>query len=479
MRRLWIFVGVPAVLGAGALCYWLGAARSPEGQSLLKAQRGPFPITVVETGELLAVDQRTIMTRGGGQIEYLIPEGTRVEKGAVVAVLEHERFDNNLKNDEMDLETATKRLEELRENIKIAEARAELDKGEAEDRLDIAKLKGRELRSRPDEMERSQAKIDFAAAEADLESAQREMTRVKALAEAEVLSVARLQDATLARELAQANFKAAKLRYDAILAGATELERESAKLDVAEAENSFKMAVAAADSTLRGLAQDIAGAENQVQKVEGWKRNNLKAIEDRQLKAPADGMVVYRMVQMRDTASKIEVGSRVWDRMGILELPDMSRLKVRTKISESASGCIRIGSQAVVTVDTIPGEEFQGEVIWIDRWAHDRNQDLDAADQAKEGRSEVMVFYVEVLMKTAGLDERLKLGFKAKVRFQLRQLEDAVFIPAKVVRSEEGSQFVLVKRRLGAEKVRVTLGPVNDTDVVVEKGLEGGELVVE
>lgn len=182
------------------------------------------------------------------------------------------------------------------------------------------------------------------------------------------------------------------------------------------------------------------------------------------LRAPAPGIVEYQMKNRR-TREKVAVGDQLWQGTPILGLPDLSRMKVATTVSETDIDKIALHQNVVVRLDAFPKFTFDGEITEISRVS--RNKDRD--DKNK-------VFDVEVLLEKS--DPILRPGMTVSCEFVVTDLSEALFVKNDCIHRENGDYVVYVKQLWGLKRVPVTLGPRNANGVVISGDIEAGAQVV-
>ncbi|MGH7745041.1 MAG: hypothetical protein ACREQ5_09615, partial [Candidatus Dormibacteria bacterium] len=76
-----------------------------------------------------------------------------------------------------------------------------------------------------------------------------------------------------------------------------------------------------------------------------------------------------------------------------------------------------------------------------------------------------------------GNNPKLMPDLSASVDVELNKLQDVLIVPAQSVMNDKGQNYVLLKTATGFEKHRVTTGPANDLEVVIESGLRMGDVI--
>lgn len=182
-----------------------------------------------------------------------------------------------------------------------------------------------------------------------------------------------------------------------------------------------------------------------------------------EVKAPVAGMVVYIPKRNGD---RWEVGEGIWMLAKIMKIADISTLRVEANVLEVDSAKIAAGHPAEVSVDAIPGLSFSTEIREIGRIVHERSV---------QDPSKVFDAYLPLNLENT---EGLRPGMGVKVQIETDVLEGALTVPLESVRAgSEGTWVEVVGAGGATEKRRVILGARNRQRVVVQSGLEEGEVV--
>ncbi len=167
--------------------------------------------------------------------------------------------------------------------------------------------------------------------------------------------------------------------------------------------------------------------------------------------APSGGVVVERHVEPGEVLAP---GSPVAD------LHRIATLRATIGIPERDIAFFRVGSPAVLTLDSYPGERFEGQVAWI------------APAASSPGR----VFESEI--EVPNPDRMLRSGLIVRADLERQVFEDAVVVARDLVVERDGAPHVFVLDGDRVEMRRVELGPGRGDQVMVASGLEIGETVV-
>jgi multidrug resistance efflux pump len=456
----------------------------------VKVQRGDFEIAIEEDGELRPVKVTSLNFLVPGKVGFIAPEGSYVTKDERVIALETKDLEDDITHTREDLATAEITLtqqEQLRD-LEIKRLATELQA--EKDRADFAALKLRETLAHPakvEEVERAQAKNMIEAAEARMKSALADVAVLKPLYEQGYctrqdydLKVSALEKARI--ENTRAAMKARILKYGALdddrALAALDCENEALTLKIKELDN---------QDQLHQLDMRVKAYDRVVKQSQTRLQRRLLELERCTLRAPHDGVVVYRTMYYRGN-KKPEIGERVSPYIAPIDLPNYDKMKVRTQVPESLIRTMRPrtaspveggepvrGSPARVTVNTLPGISYTAQVTWIDGWARDRNSRLSEADVRAQGLSGVKVFDVEVELD--GSDPKhLREGFRARVDFPEETLKNVIAVPEQAVSTIDGISTVMVLQGSAVAR-QVELGRSSRGKVVIVSGLKENEQV--
>lgn len=293
--------------------------------SLAACSRGPAPAQPVDLGH---------QVHAGGVVEpigeerLIIPQLT----GRVETVLV----------DEGDVVTAGQLLAEL-EN---AEQRAALAAAQAEAERLQAELT--RLRHGPRPGEIRSARAAQAEAKALAEQARSELERRVQMAAQHLISAELLEDARTRAATAQAARERVTAQLDLLLAGTRQED-----LDAAAA------AVAAAKAQAERAAAEL---------------------EKTRIRAPIDGIVLKRVLNAGETVTALSPEP-------LATLGNLDQLRVRAEINELDISRVRVGAAVTVSSDAFSGQHFPGRVIRLARRMGTRTILSDDPSQRRDAKT--------------------------------------------------------------------------------------------
>jgi RND family efflux transporter MFP subunit len=169
------------------------------------------------------------------------------------------------------------------------------------------------------------------------------------------------------------------------------------------------------------------------------------------LAAPFAGRVTARMINLGET---VTAGRECF------RLEDFDPILARLYFPERELARLRVGQPATLTLDALPGHEFEARVSLV-------NPVVDRANGT-----------VKVALEVRDPTRVLRPGNFAKVRLRTGSFDDAVVLPRRAMLLEDGESYVFVARGDSVVKRVVTVGAVAGDTAQILAGLAVGDSVV-
>jgi HlyD family secretion protein len=190
----------------------------------------------------------------------------------------------------------------------------------------------------------------------------------------------------------------------------------------------------------------------------------MDAMDSYTVRAPVSGVVIYK----RDWNNEAkQVGSNVFVMDTIMEIPDLSTMRAKIQVDELDSGKVRVGQEAILTVDSVQGKSFVGKVA---------NVGTILKQASFDRPQKVNDIYVEF----DNLDKKLlRPGMSLKSQIRVGQYPQAVVIPLSSIQEREGRSFVQVwqPKNKAFEWREIQLQTNDGMTAVVESGLNANEKI--
>jgi multidrug efflux pump subunit AcrA (membrane-fusion protein) len=263
-------------------------------------------------------------------------------------------------------------------------------------------------------------------------------------------------------EVKRADLGRAQLKVDVPAEVQQRIELEKALLDRKGRERDLQNLDAEGRVTRALSGAELSSLRQQRDRAAGRVRALEEAIEKMNVRAPQDGIVVYR-TNWRDEKKK--VGDSVWFGEVVLALPDLTEMKGDGFVDEADGGPVKEGQPVRVRLEARSDFDLPGTVRRIGRTVRQRSW-----------RTPLKGFRVEIaLAKTDPTFMRPAMRFRGEV--ETGRVPGLLLVPRDAVFLREGGPVVWARRALAWREVPVKLGRSNRTQVEVVSGLAEGDRI--
>jgi HlyD family secretion protein len=484
--RLKIIIGaiILAGLAAGG---WLikpfGARPSALKDAALlgTVKRGPLKISVTEKGLFEPTSVTHIMVGDittpywelrqemGISMERLkiiklVPEGTRVKKGDVLAQFDAAPLEEQIKKLEENLNSAKNTLKKTEDNLVFQKGQAEFSIRWGESSIQSAKKEldkymedyPRELKSKKIGVE--QAKLGL-----------------KKLREELVSLYEQVDDGTLPEDSPQINSKRLELEQRQISVETQEkefklfseytvpqeifkrkIEHEKA---VSTMEKNKKENIAKIDQ----IADEIKDIKEQIERSDKALKTALEWREKMTAKAPVDGLVLYGGHNPASgwgtSSSQVKEGASLYLGQPLMKIPSALDMKIDLQLNEVEIKNVRKGLKVEIHPEAFPELVLPGRV-----------------EKVAEMTTGSENYPVEIICEK--VDERIKPKMTARVEIISEELDNVIYVPIDAIFEKDKKTVCYVAAPDGANQMReVKLGKSNEDFIVITEGLSEGEKV--
>ena len=233
------------------------------------------------------------------------------------------------------------------------------------------------------------------------------------------------------------------------------LDKKGREQDLQNLEAEGRVTRALTGAELSSLRQQRDRAAGRVAALE-------VGIEKMDIKAPQDGIVVYR-ANWRDEKKK--VGDSVWFGEVVLALPDLAEMKGDGFVDEADGGPVREGQKVTVRLEARSDFDLPGTVARIGRTVKQRSW-----------RTPLKGYRVEIaLARTDPTFMRPAMRFRGEI--ETGRIPGVLLVPRDAVFLRDDGPVVWARRALGWREVKVSLGRSNRTQVEIVSGLAEGDRI--
>jgi multidrug efflux pump subunit AcrA (membrane-fusion protein) len=377
------------IVAAGLFFFFSGSSDVKE--LLTKAREDKFEIAVVNTGELKAKNYTEIMAPLGLRqlniftlkIQDLIPEGTTVKEGDIVA---------------------------------------QLDKSDV-----MTKITEESLSYQRQTSQFMQAQLDTTLT---MRNARDELVNLRYATEEKKLA------------MQQSKYEPGAIQRQA------EIDYEKAVRTLEQKTQNYKTLQAQSVTKMLIIGSDLSKAKNKLDQL-------ISVVEKLTIKAPKAGMLIY---EKEWDGKKKTVGYmlNVWEPI-VAKLPDLREMQSITYINEVDIQKVKTGQKVIITLDAQPGKQLEGSVKSI------------ANIGEQKPNSDAKVF--EVIIDIATRDTTLRPSMTTSNKIITGLINKSTIVPLECIHADKNINFVFKKTADGFERQEVKLGPANETEITVLKGL--------
>ncbi|MFP4316546.1 MAG: HlyD family secretion protein [Desulfovibrionales bacterium] len=335
-RNLRLIVPVAFLVLAAALAYVLfwGEEELPSG--------------LVQVNGRMEGDVATVGSKYEGRVEEIrIREGTRVEKGEILLVLESDRTRAQVRQAEHQLESLSERLKALQTELSILEADVPLNIERTRDAVEQARARVQETRERQ-------------------EQASRDASRFARLYEEETVARREAEEASLQLQV-------------------TESELAVARKALEQAEKELEQA-ALGRKRIQARKEELAAARSDVERARAGLDEITTVLNDLTIRAPVTGTVTSRLVEEGETVSP---GG------ALFEVVNLKTLYLKAYVPETDIGKIAHGHPARIHVDAFPDRVFPATVGFIASEAQFTPKDVQTPEERTKLVYEVRLYLDE------------------------------------------------------------------------------------
>lgn len=303
------------------------------------------------------------------------------------------------------------------------------------------------------ELDRDQLRAQVQEQQANLANAQAAVRSAQAALQRDRVDAQGVDVPFLRRQMVRAQ----KMSKDGLIAPQA---LDDAEKNYRIAENKMNVA----QSTLAVDSAQIAEARAKVLQTKAALDNAEADFSYATIRAPMDGVVLSRDVEIGDAVSSILVlGSQA---TLVMTLGDMHKVYVKGKVDESDIGQVRVGQLARIKVESYPNHPFSGTVTKIYPMGVEKDN----------------VTTFEVRVSVDNPEGLLKADMSANAEIVQQEHKDVLTIPeGAVIYNAKRATFVQVpdpKAPDGMHRIPVKLGISNGARTEVLSGLAAGEQVV-
>jgi len=352
---------------------------------------------VISASGRIEVTEVNISSKVTGRILTLdVDEGSDVKRGQLIATLEGDELQAQLRQVRAALQSGEGKLAQARIVLRVEPITVKSQIRQAEEALRASGERLSLLQTGPRTQEIEEGRANLRQAQARLEIARLTRDRYRALLIDGAISKQEVDRTDTDHDASEAAVRATKERLGTLEEGSRGEDIRAARADRDRAAAALEAARAgAATVDIRG--QEVQVAEAAVREAQANVKRLETQVAELQVFAPLDATVLTKAA---------EVGEVVAAGKPLVLLGDLDHPWIKVYVPETVVGKIRLGTPARVLVDSFPGRPFQGTVSWVAAQAEFTPKNVQTAEERVN-----LVYAVKITIQNA--QRKLKAGMPA------------------------------------------------------------------
>jgi len=293
--------------------------------------------------------------------------------------------------------------------------------------------------------------------QADLERAQKELENKK------IKETESEQELVLNVAEKKMEYEKTQRKADIIDNSRSENDRRKSVIDFTIAENDLFLAKEKLKFHLNNKVLNLKLAKGKVNRLTADVNDFKKDIERLKVKAPIDGMVIYRANWQGE---KPAVGESVQFGQPIVELAVIEQMQLKAQISEPESGKIKLNQKVKIMIDGTQEIVLQGEIVELGRVFRDKSS------QDKRRVFDAIIAFAQPK------DIVIRPGMTARIEVVTQVINNALTLSSQAIKLENGKGSVRMTGVFSDHMLPVDVAHILGDKVVIKSGLSHGDVVV-
>ncbi|UCH35312.1 MAG: efflux RND transporter periplasmic adaptor subunit [Armatimonadota bacterium] len=459
-RRAIAGVVVVVLLGAAAWGAWRviprGAAPAADSVEMVVravANRQDLLITVDQTGSLSALDSMPVMPEVSGRLVSVTENGVMASAGDLIAMLDPTEGEEQVKQLTREYAETLRKLEQAKKRgesnlaemgIKVQRARDEAAVFERQQQAILRDLRDN-ITFQENEIERRREQLDVK----------------RRLAGAGLIAGTEVEREEAGLRAAEFGLQRDRTDY--------ELKKSQAESDIFDRRKRADDIEHDLGVARRRAERDVRMAQNQVENLKLRLDREKEELRKTAITAPTSGLVVLNPQHRRHGGGDVpRAGDRIWAGRQLAQIVDTKHMQVKLELDQARISGVKVGQEAIVEIDALPGESFGGKVVEIGQTA--RRPPLEGW----WGMSSEQTFPVTIELPRVE-ETKMRPGMRANVRIVMKRIEDVITIPTECVFERDGRFVVYVERDGRYREVTVKIGESSGDYTAIVQGLKEGD----
>ena len=205
--------------------------------------------------------------------------------------------------------------------------------------------------------------------------------------------------------------------------------------------------------------EELEDAEYEYDTAKSLLEETESDVAETVITAPMDGVVVGEPKTAGSMATQGSDNPTV-----IMRIADLSEKLIKAKVDETDIGSVKVGENAIFTVDAYPDAKFKAYVTKISQTDTANSWDVDNSSSSSSSSSNAVIYYY-VTLEAPDPDNQLLPAMTARLDITVGEVNNALCVPIAALKTDKEGSYVekITKAPKGqqgdiAEKVYVTAG---------------------
>jgi RND family efflux transporter MFP subunit len=424
--------------------------------------------SVIEQGALESqntVDGRCELPGWQNKIIFIVPEGSRVKKGDVVARFDSSETQKEVDQQKVKVNEADGLVEQAQQELQVQENKNQSDIAAAELALTLAEMDVKKYQQGELTMTKADYESAIAEGQAELEKTRDDLDNIRALIKRGFRSPEQLRELELRKDSAEYRVERDKRKLELLINFESPRKITELQAQAEEAKRKLERAKTTAEAETKKAQMKVSNAKTALE----LQKQQLKQFEDVlkkcELAAPQDGTIAYANQPWYDQNERIREGATVRSEQSVFHIPDMTKMQVTANVHESVINKVKEGQHAVVRVDAYPDQVFDGTVETVSQLA------------SSAYFSEAKAYQIVVRIDHIPENIRLKPGMTSEVEILVGTYENILALPTNAITEHFQTSYAYVQSGSKFERRVVETGRTTQSFVEVKSGIAAGDVV--
>jgi HlyD family secretion protein len=292
--------------------------------------------------------------------------------------------------------------------------------------------------------------------QADLDRAQKELENKKIKEEESE------QELILSIAEKKMEYEKAERKADIIDNSRAENDRKKSVIDFTIAENDLFLAKERLTFHKNNKALNLKLAKGKVNRLTAEVNDFKSDIERLKVKAPIDGMVIYRANWQGE---KPAVGESIQFGQPVVELAVIEQMQLKAQIAEPDSGKIKLNQKVKIMIDGTQEIVLQGSIVELGRVFRDKSS------QDKRRVFDAIIAFEQPK------DTVIRPGMTARIEVVTAMIDNALTLPSQAVKLENGQGSVRITGLFSDHEETIEVAHIVGDKVLIKSGLSQGDIV--